>query len=64
MKQTIVTVSSHGDIIAKHLGCQSSPQQILLQTKGPHTCNDNRMQSSESQVNLCVHGGHRLPKSG
>ena len=26
------------------------------------TCNDNSIKSSESQVDLCMHGGHRPSK--
>ena len=36
--------------------------QELLKIKGPHTHNDNRIQSLESQVNLCMHGIIFLPK--
>ena len=30
--------------------------------KSPHTCNDNHIQSLESQVNLCMYGVIVLPK--
>ena len=34
------------------------------QPKGSHTRSDNRKQSLESQVNLCMYGGHCPAKSG
>ena len=36
----------------------------MNKTKGPHTRNDNYIQSSESQVNLCMYEGHRPAKRG
>ena len=35
----------------------------MMTSKGPHIRNDNRIQSLESQVNLCMHGVIVLPKA-